>query len=322
MRTGKVKASILKRSVFKKIRYKSADVLSCPSAGMDAARLRPADNRLLVCSVNPVTGCAETVGEQAFYRMANDIAAAGAEPSGMLINILLPEGSKESELKNIMEQIGGLAEEYKVDILGGHTEVSPVVSAPLLSVTGMGYAEDGVPVDSSRLVPGMEIVMTKWAGASGAAYLAYEKRKILESRFSHAFLEEAAGFLKQSGCVRDARLAKSVGAAAMHNASADGVFGALWEFGEASGTGFTVDLKKIPIRQETVEICEFFDLNPYMLPSEGVLLAGTTDGKKLVAEYEKAGIAAAVIGTVSEGNDRIVKNGDEARFLVPPGSLA
>lgn len=68
-----------------------------------------------------------------------------------------------------------------------------------------------------------------------------------------------------------------------------------------------------------MEICEFFDLNPYMISSEGVLLVGTTEGEKLVAEYEKAGIMAAVVGTVSEGNDRIVRNGDETRFLVPPG---
>lgn len=319
MHTGKVKESILRRSVLKKIRYKSEEVLSGPSVGKDAVRVRLDDKRCIVFSSNPVTGRAETVGERAFYRMANDIAASGAVPAGMLINIVLPEGSEERELKNIMEQISMLAKEHKVDILGGHTEVSPIVSAPLLSVVGTGYADAGVFVDSSRLVPGMDLVMTKWAGASGAAWLACDKKDVLETRFSHTFLEEAGRFSKQCGCIRDARIAGELGAAAMHNASADGVFGALWEFGEASGTGLTVDLKKIPIRQETVEICEFFDLNPYMISSEGVLLVGTTEGEKLVAEYEKAGIMAAVVGTVSEGNDRIVRNGDETRFLVPPG---
>lgn len=319
MRTGKVKESILRRSVLKKIRYKSAEVLSGPSAGKDATRVRLDDKRCIVFSSNPVTGCTENVGERAFYRMANDIAVSGAVPAGMLINIVLPEGSEERELKNIMDQIGALAKEYKVDILGGHTEVSPAVSVPLLSVVGTGYADVGVPIDSSRLVPGMDLVMTKWAGASGAAELACEKREALKNRFSYTFLEETGQFSRQCGCIQDARIAKELGVAAMHNASADGVFGALWEFGEASGVGLTVDLKKIPIRQETVEICEFFDLNPYMISSEGVLLAGTTDGEKLVAEYEEAGIMAAVVGTVSDGNDRIVKNGEETRFLVPPG---
>lgn len=320
MRTGKVKESILKRSVLKKIQYRSAEVLEAPAAGRDAARVRLDDERCIVYSSNPVTGCPETVGERAFYRMANDLAAAGVTPAGMLINILLPEGTKERELKSIMESVGSLAKEYAVDILGGHTEVSPAVSVPLISVVGTGYADNGVSVGSSGLCPGMELVMTKWAGAAGVADLVYEKRESLETRFSHAFLEETESFGKQRGCIQDARIAKEMGAAAMHNASADGVFGALWEFGEASGVGLAVDLKKIPIRQETVEICEFFDLNPYMIPSEGVLLIGTTEGKRLVAQYEKAGIPADVIGTVEKGNDRVIKNGEETRFLVPPGS--
>ena len=42
----------------------------------------------------------------------------------------------------------------------------------------------------------------------------------------------------------------------MHDITEGGIFGALWEIGEASGTGITADLRKIPIKQETVEICE------------------------------------------------------------------
>jgi hydrogenase expression/formation protein HypE len=36
---------------------------------------------------------------------------------------------------------------------------------------------------------------------------------------------------------------------------------------EASGVGLEIDLKKIPVRQETIEICEFFGINPYELIS-------------------------------------------------------
>ena len=60
-----------------------------------------------------------------------------------------------------------------------------------------------------------------------------------------------------------------VGVSAMHDVTEGGVFGALWEMAEASGVGLEIDLKKIPIRQETIEICEFFNLNPYQLISSG-----------------------------------------------------
>ena len=56
---------------------------------------------------------------------------------------------------------------------------------------------------------------------------------------------------------------------AMHDVTEGGIYGALWELAEASGVGLEIDLKAIPIRQETVEVCEQFHLNPYQLISSG-----------------------------------------------------
>lgn len=319
MRAGKVKESILKRSVLKKIKYKSPELLNGPSVGRDCSTVCVDGKNHMVFTGNPVTASADVVGKRAFYTMANDISAAGARPAGMLVNILLPEGSEESELKDIMQQICVLADKYKVDILGGHTEVSPVVSAPLLCVTGIGYIEPGCAPDG-RCEPGMDIVMTKWAGALEAADLSRAEREVLESRFTADFLEQVEKYSDSVSCVEDAEIALGSGASVMHNISSGGVFGALWELGELTGMGLQVELKKIPVCQETVEICEFFDRNPYMISSGGALLVVIRDGESLIREYEKAGIAAAVIGQMSGGNDRVIINGDERRFLVPSGN--
>ena len=82
------------------------------------------------------------------------------------------------------------------------------------------------------------------------------------------------------------------GVRAMHDVTAGGIFGALWELAEASGVGLDITLKKIPIRQETVEICEFFDINPYQLASGGSLLMAAEDGNRLVMDLAKEGIPA------------------------------
>ena len=63
-----------------------------------------------------------------------------------------------------------------------------------------------------------------------------------------------------------------------------------------------------------------FDINPYMLISSGSMLIGCANGNLLVEELEKNGIHASVIGRATEGNDRIVVNGDETRYLGPAGS--
>ena len=66
-----------------------------------------------------------------------------------------------------------------------------------------------------------------------------------------------------------------------------------------------------------MEICNFLDLNPYELLSGGSLLIGADDGYALAERLQKAGIPAAVIGRAVPGNDRVVRNGEEKRFLGP-----
>ena len=97
-----------------------------------------------------------------------------------------------------------------------------------------------------------------------------------------------------------------------------GIFGALWEMASASGVGLEIDLKRIPVRQETIEVCEVFDINPYMLISSGAMLIGTPHGSCLIEKLKRAGIHGAVVGCATAGKDRVVLNGEERRFLEPP----
>jgi hydrogenase maturation factor len=101
----------------------------------------------------------------------------------------------------------------------------------------------------------------------------------------------------------------------MHDVSRGGVFGALWEMAQAAGVGLEIDLKKIPIRQETVEICEYFDLNPYKLFSGGCMLMAARDGSAVADAFAAAQLPAVVIGRATAGNDRVLFQGEERRFL-------
>mgnify|MGYP002229688185 FL=1 len=86
----------------------------------------------------------------------------------------------------------------------------------------------------------------------------------------------------------------------MHDITEGGIFGALWELAQGADVGLDVDLKKIPIRQETVEVCEQFGLNPYLLMSSGAMLIGTKQGEILVRKLGEAGIPGTVIGQAVE----------------------
>jgi hydrogenase maturation factor len=87
---------------------------------------------------------------------------------------------------------------------------------------------------------------------------------------------------------------------------------------ERADVGLEVDLKKIPVRQETIEICEYFDVNPYELYSAGALLIGTEHGESLVRELAQCQIPAVVIGQVTDQTGRVIRNGEDVRYLDRP----
>jgi hydrogenase maturation factor len=161
----------------------------------------------------------------------------------------------------------------------------------------------------------MEIVVTKWIGLEGTVILAAEQQEKLCTRFTQPFLDRAESYLTQLSVIPEAAVAAKSGVCAMHNASQGGIFGALWEMAEAAGVGLEIDLKKIPIRQETVEICEFFDINPYKLLAQGAMLMAAEDGNALVAALCAEGIPATVVGKATDSNDRILLCDGERRFL-------
>ncbi len=320
MKIGKVPESVLKRSILRQIRTRRPEVVLGAGVGEDCAAVKLAENETLVMSADPITGTAADIGMLSIQVTVNDLASAGAEPVGVLLTLLLPEETQEPELKAIMEQTEAACAKARVQVMGGHTEVTAVVKQPVLMVCGVGKVKDGHVITTAGARPGMDVVVTKWIGIEGTSILAKEKEAELLTRFSAAFVAKARELDEYLSVLPEAEAAVSSGVAAMHDVTEGGIFGALWEMAEASGVGLEIDLKKIPIRQETVEVCEFFGINPYQLISSGCMLMASSDGNGLVREIEKAGIPAVVIGKVTEGNDRILWNDGEKRFLEPPGT--
>ncbi|MBQ1547247.1 MAG: hydrogenase maturation factor, partial [Lachnospiraceae bacterium] len=84
--------------------------------------------------------------------------------------------------------------------------------------------------------------------------------------------------------------------------------------------GITVEAKAIPIRQETIEVCEFYGLNPYMLESFGatLILERPENVRDKLMELAKSQIPATRIGNLTEGHDCIVTNGERTTYIKPP----
>ena len=320
MKTGKVSESILKRSVIKQIKVNKDKILSGPGVGLDCGALELNQGEIAVMSTAPVSGTAKDIGGHALLSVANNLAASGADPIGIMMTVLLPPKTEEAVLRDLVKSVADQAKVCGMAVLGGHTETMEAVLTPVISITGVGKVRKDRMLNAAGARPGHEIIMTKYAGLAGTAELAKEKEDELTTRYPLSFIREAQDLLTMYSVTREAEVAREFDVAAMHDISECGLFGALWELAAASKVGLEIELSKVPIRQQTVEVCEFYDLNPYMLRSGGSLLIVAERGSDIVDALHNDGIEAAVIGRIREDNDKIVIYGEdrETRFLEPP----
>ncbi|MBQ4530023.1 MAG: hydrogenase maturation factor [Lachnospiraceae bacterium] len=318
MRTGKVPENVLKRSVLKEIKNRRKEVIKGAEAGADYALLRLEMLEDIVVTTNACEAGSELSASLAIYKVGNNIACAGAVPVAVTISIVLPVSFDELQLKKYMRTMEAAAEKMGVEIVGGDTKILAGVSVPVITVTGMGKINPSESIEERKVTPGQELVVTKWIGMEGALLVVDSKEEELKERYSFQLLDHVKAMEDKMMVLSEAATAIKSGASAMHDLSEGGILAGLWEFGQKHGVGLEIDLKKIPVKQEIIEICEFYELNPYGLRSGGSMLIAADHGSNLVRDLNKIGIEASVIGRVTGENDRIIKNGDETRYLDLP----
>lgn len=318
MKLGKVSETILKRSVFKQLKIKRDEVLVGPNVGEDCSAIKFNHDEVCVVSTDPITGAIEDIGYLAVHITANDLASSGAEPIGILMTLLLPEEFEEGNLKKIMQDTNKACEELNIQVMGGHTEVTNAVNKPVVSITGIGKAKEDQLVLTGKAEVGQDIILTKWAGLEGTAIIAKDHEEILRGHFNNSLIDNAIELGNYLSVVEESKVAIDHGVTSMHDVTEGGVFGALWELGACSNVGLRVELDKIPVKQETIEICEYYDLNPYKLISSGCMLITAYNGNELVEKLRLHNIESNVIGKIVDGNDRVVIQEDSINSLQPP----
>ena len=318
MKAGKVTQTVYRRSVLKQLHKDQTISMLSPSQEESCCGIHCENGEQVLVSQVSLFGNEKDLCIFAMAKAVNDLAAKGAKIRGVNIQVLLPDFAFESRVKAMLSLAREAAEKEGFVLLSANAQIVPAIQTTIVQVSAFGTMEAGPVMQCHMAGPGQDIVQLKWIGAEGALRIKREKEEELKERFIPVFLNKVEAGKEQLFSCKDMEKAAGAGNVVMHQIGEGGILAALWELAESAGVGLEIDMRKIAVKQETIEVCEFFHLNPYQLTSVGSVLIVTERGEELADMLNENGSAAVVIGRTTGGNERVLLSGGEKRFMERP----
>ena len=301
---GKLKYDFLKQLL--PTHNRNSGLVVGPQIGEDAAVIEFGDNYLVATS-DPITFATEDIGWYVVCINSNDIAAMGAVPKWLLVTLLLPEdATTPAMVRDIMAQLTQACAAFDIALCGGHTEVTPVVTQPVVIGQMMGVTDKNALFTSADACVGDALILTKGLGIEATAIIARECEEQLREKYDALFLEQAKNYLMHPGIsvLKDAQIAIATGGVhAMHDATEGGVATAVYELATAAELGVVVYSDKLfgsPVLYGNITraLCDMFGLNPLGVISSGAMLIASEPekGEAICRALGLAGISADIIG--------------------------
>lgn len=288
---GKLPISVLERILNS---LKVGSLVVAPKVGIDVGVWK-SNGRYIVSSSDPITGAGSRIGWHAVNVSVNDVATSGIMPEILNVVAIFPKGTGPRNVKKVMAEIGKTAASLGVSVAGGHTEITPGFSRPLISITAIGSGNKFVTAADARSYDA--ILMTKTAGIEGTAILANLTR--VKALMGTGLSNRAASLIKQISILKEAKIAFQTGKVhAMHDVTEGGVLGAVYEMSRASHLGFIIFGDAIAIENSTQRICSKLAIDPLRLIGSGALLIACREESKnlIMRKLHSNGIRCSEIG--------------------------
>jgi len=300
---GKIPTGLLAR-VLAGLPAAPADVRLGPALGEDACAIDvPAGT--LVAAADPITLSGSEIGRLAVTVNANDLAVSGARPRWFLAVVLLPPGTDEEDVHELFGALVHALAAIGAALVGGHTEVTPVVTRPIVVGQMLGLVEGDQLVRTGGARPGDVVVQVGPVPVEGAAVLAREAAGRLAG-VDPDVLEAARAALEHPGIsvVEPALLAARLGASSLHDPTEGGLAAGLHELAGAAGVELRVDRDAVLWFDPGVAVCRALGAEPWSTLASGSLLAAfpaeAVDGA--AAELARCGYRVSVIGRAETGS--------------------
>ena len=255
----------------------------------------------------------------------NELAAQGVHAGSAEIRIEIPADMDKSRMHSIRNHIAKAmekleTEDFQLEELHIAGEKCAALRVPQIVITAAGETDQKERIADALLTAraGQDIVYAGWAGLEGMLRIIGEKEAELRERFTPAFIGQMKAYDSELCGLSKIAVADAMGVSVIRQVSRGGILASLWDLAKDTELGLNLDLKKIAVRQETIEVCEHIRLNPYQLASGGSFLMLTENGEALADALNQKGIQAAVIGQLTDSNDKIIHNGEDMRYIDRP----
>lgn len=274
--------------------------------------LKPCQNELVTVIKQAVINY-DFAANAALISALNELCSLPAKPVSITIGLVIPLDKEPQYATAIVEQLSKISEKEAVPITNINATAQAVNKA-IVTITAAGTA------DSVKRGPGKvrEVVIAGYVAGLGTAVMADLKTDRLKEVFSETFIKAASRFKENLPVGKITQIAFDAGAEYVYPVSEGGVFAGLWDLSEKLKSGMSIDIKSIPIRQETIELSEVLQINPYLLDSTGAVMIVTDNGNELVQTLTDEGIKASLVGALKEGNDKVLLNDGEVRYIDRP----
>jgi hydrogenase expression/formation protein HypE len=290
-------------------RYASSDarVVIGPRIGEDTAAIDMGE-KVIVVTTDPVTFATDEIGYYSVVVNANDIATSGAEPKWFTVNILLPEKKTDKALvDSIFRQIHQACQEFGISLIGGHTEITCGLDRPILVGHMIGEVAKEAFVTTGDAKIGDDVLLSKGLCIEGTSIIARERGNDLRAMgVPRDFIERAQNFLYDPGIsiIKEAHVACHAGRVhSMHDVTEGGLANGLHEIAMTAKAEVVVEKSRIPVYEESRQICEAFNLDPLGVIGSGALLIIAPPGEadKILDQTAQEGVPISRIGRIEKG---------------------
>ncbi|MFX1379046.1 MAG: AIR synthase family protein [Promethearchaeota archaeon] len=299
---GKLKHDYLAQ-LLSEIEIQDKRVIMGSKIGEDAAVIDIPGENYLVAKIDPITFATDEIGYYAVIVNINDLVCTGAKPKWFQSTILLPSNLTTSNMiEEIFNKIHKTCKSMEVTVIGGHTEVTPGLTRPIVIGSLIGEVEKNKLVLTSGAESGDALILTKGIFIEGTSIIGREKEKdLLNKGFDENFIKKCKNYLYNPGIsvLNEALLANEhFRIKSMHDPTEGGVYTGIAEMSIASKTGVIINEKQINILPESKILSKIFNLNPYNCIASGALLIAVKqeDSSDLIEFLGKSKIFAKQIG--------------------------